>query len=253
MKLVAYLHHLFTGNQSCVAVPTPYLRNKRIVPLSALQRAALLPGLINGENKGAYCNSLQTGLNPAQLRECLDDNPLHWQIEGSTAAHGVLNFLLDEGERTAYEVLQPLLLTMKNKRDREKYIEDNFYFTEIALYYAGNLSDNLEILRENTILSLTSADLKKGALAWDMALMVFIARLTFDVGYLTEQEAWGYIETAYQRCKTGFASWQEAAKSYLIGEAMHTDNPLTFLCSTQKVCAALTDAESPWLEVPLCY
>lgn len=251
MKLLAYLHTLCTGKRSHATLSTPYLKNDCAVSLSAGKRAALLPGLIPGEVKGAYSDSLQTGLTPIELRECLDDNLLHWQIEGTQAAHGVLNFLLDEGERSAYEVLRPLLLTLNGKQVVERYIEENFCFTELALYYARNLSDNVELLQKNNALSITAADLQKSILAWDMAMVVFIARLSFDAGYLTEHDAWGYIEAAYHRCKTKYSSWHEVAISYLIGEAMHADNPRTFFCVTQKVCAALTDAGSPWKEIPL--
>lgn len=251
MKLSAYLYFLFAGKQSHVTLSAPYLKNGCAVSLSTGQRAALLLGLIHGEAKGTYSDSLQTGLTPAELRECLDVNPLNWQIEGTQSAHGVLDFLLNEGERTAYEVLRPLLLTLSGKQALERYIRENFCFTDLALYYAGNLSDNVGILQESNVFSVTATDLQKGILAWDMAMVVFIARLSFDAGYLTEHEAWGYIEAAYHRCKTKYFSWHEVAISYLIGEAMHTDNPQTFFCITQKACAALTDPGSPWQEIPL--
>jgi hypothetical protein len=64
-------------------------------------------------------------------------------------------------------------------------------------------------------------DIKKyGAAAWDYGRLIFIARLCFDAKYLSQAEAWTYIEQAHQLAFIEFNSWEAYAKSYVIGRAL---------------------------------
>lgn len=49
---------------------------------------------------------------------------------------------------------------------------------------------------------------------------LFLARACCEMGYLTEEEAWSYIDKAYDMAHKEFTSWKEFAMSYVIGRSL---------------------------------
>jgi hypothetical protein len=76
----------------------------------------------------------------------------------------------------------------------------------------------------------------------------FIARLCYDAKYITEQEAWEYIDAAYEQAQKTFQSWEELAKSYVIGrfiwKGKDADDDIQVIAED-----LVSNAKSPWTQV----
>lgn len=55
--------------------------------------------------------------------------------------------------------------------------------------------------------------------AWDLSRLVSLVRWGVFVGYLSEDEAWGWIMPAAQKIQSSFGSWQEVGEDYLFGRS----------------------------------
>ena len=79
-----------------------------------------------------------------------------------------------------------------------------------------------------------------------MALLVTIARISFDAKYIEEKEALQYIDTAYKHCRRTFRNWNEIGKSFVLGEAMRKGNDLSFAKTLVLIQIALTQDNGIW-------
>ena len=70
-------------------------------------------------------------------------------------------------------------------------------------------------------------------------------------GYISEEEAWKYIENAYKACKEVYADWDEFAKGYVFGRAMWSGDAQFLLGIMSIAEGLLTDEKSPWKRVAL--
>ena len=53
--------------------------------------------------------------------------------------------------------------------------------------------------------------------AWDLGRMVYLARVGFLLGYLTEDEAWTWIDRAGSEIRETYDSWADFGENYVIG------------------------------------
>ena len=54
-------------------------------------------------------------------------------------------------------------------------------------------------------------------IAWDLERIGYLARLFYQIGYISEDEAWDWIKKAAAETKKNFKSWEEYIVSVLIG------------------------------------
>ena len=59
-----------------------------------------------------------------------------------------------------------------------------------------------------------------GVIGWDAGRINFVARACCDMKYISEMEAWNYIDKAYELAHSSFTSWHDMAMSYVIGRAI---------------------------------
>lgn len=71
-------------------------------------------------------------------------------------------------------------------------------------------------------------------------------RCCFDVGYISDDEAWSYINNARQTSKEHYRSWKEFASGYVIGRAMWSGNTMSLTGIITIAQSLLDDEESPW-------
>ncbi|MDR0446330.1 MAG: DUF1266 domain-containing protein [Oscillospiraceae bacterium] len=53
--------------------------------------------------------------------------------------------------------------------------------------------------------------------AWDLERVGYLARLFLNIGYITEDEAWSWIQKAAEKVKATFTSWEDYIISVLLG------------------------------------
>ena len=217
-----------------------YRRNPVPQNLKLQQLTAINIGAINAEQTGYYCDSLSTGGRAAEIKENLSE---YYGIVDRDSAFETLNWLCSEGHRKYFDIIKKTIL---NKAESMGIVEAADI--EHVQIYFSNLQEALpELIQENILCS--KADLSNSSIAaWDMGRLVLVTRCCFDVGYISEQEAWDYINRAYKVCKENYSSWEQLANGYLIGRAMWSGSNIALTCIIAIAKGLLQDEQSPWKE-----
>ncbi len=192
---------------------------------------------------GFDTEQLSTGWDTEEAREYLLKK---WNIKERDLAKELLHYIEQEGERATYQIILPYFLLAEDKENRKKILEERYMAIDRFIRYSDNLSDCLPCLKDTGIFSPEKSDYERGTLAWDMALLVTIARISFDAKYIEEKEALQYIDTAYKHCRKTFRNWNEIGKSFVLGEAMRKGNDLSFANTLVLIQIALTQDNGVW-------
>lgn len=137
-------------------------------------------------------------------------------------------------------------------------IVDKHYITR-----AGDLSDLLNMLTNyiaaqdsllaNELITSWDAITEKDVIGWDIGRAAYLVRVGVEMKYLNSDEAWDYLEKAYQRAIRTFDTWEELGHSYIIGRCCWTSHPeerdVLGFCNVVKWL--LKHPESPWVKVKL--
>lgn len=203
----------------------------------------LLIGLLSSAKTGFFVDVLETGVDENTLHRLLTDAP---QLKQEAAVIEMLSLLRDEGERTSYSILLPYLLSAHSGEEAEAILRKRFFGVELFIQRAHNLYRFLKYIHNKNAVFIGKEDLERGILAWDMGELVSLARIAHETGYIDEDSAWAYIEFAGKECRRTFHNWDEVGKSYLIGQAMITDNQQEADKMIGYFCLATESGESPW-------
>lgn len=152
-------------------------RNPQAPPVNRNREQALLIGLMSGEQEFFYTNSLTTGRSREELSRHLS---LAVRLKDKPNIQLVFNFLKEEGERSAYNIMISLFLSEHNEKKREALIKERFLGIDRFVQYCRNLSDFLVYIKENNTIEITNEDLQRGILAWDLGHLVSLARVSYD-------------------------------------------------------------------------
>lgn len=128
-------------------------------------------------------------------------------------------------------------------------------FYEECLVFASriaNLKDTLADLQEKGILGTSLSELEKmDATAWDMGRMVNVARYSYDLGYISESQAWEYIRYAEQESSSHYADWAAFGSAYITGRALWGGKNLNLYEAIGTLEKLKQDKKSPWALVSL--
>lgn len=151
-----------------------------------------------------------------------------------------------------YASVMPIVWGGLNLKEREKRLDflheaagNNRGYYDYLLHQTESLEKVYPALQKEGIVSDEKEVLKYGLIGWDASRACFVARASYDAGYLTEQEAWGYIDRAYKMAHKAFGSWRAFAMSYAIGVSMAQGGDV----DTVKVFVEdmLRKPKSPWV------
>lgn len=192
-----------------------------------------MPGILfqyNG-SPGNSLSSLNTsGKNPYTLddaRKSLED----WGVYNRNDLLSQLNQLIDSGSNEQYQYLAQI------------YNEYRSAFRAAPRDYQANIShlysiDNESLRRTMAEIwgiyhDLSYTDIRRlvfiakmsewfqiqpiSIQGWDQARIVALVRWAYDVGYLSEEEAWPFIEQAGNWVMQNFSSWTRFAENYIYG------------------------------------
>ncbi len=198
--------------------------------LSSEEYKKISIGAIYSEMQEAYINSLTTGLDDEIIRMTAQD---WWNIYNKETALDTLNYLKDKGFNyyfpSVYKAFSHASINEQKKiilsglnphgnlteKEKETYKED----IEKALAQVSNLQNSYEELINEDVISSKEDIQFYGVLGWDYGRLSYLARICYDAKYLTEEEAWEFINEAYDKAQKHFTSWNDFAKSYVIGRA----------------------------------
>ncbi|MDR0873879.1 MAG: DUF1266 domain-containing protein [Prevotellaceae bacterium] len=183
--------------------------------VTTLESKKILTGALYAYQQGAFLNTLKADIGN-KLYTILGE---WWDINGRDTAVETLDYLRDKGfayyfptvwkaaQAGSDEAIKAIIIeAMTTQEDAEK-----------AYSQTCNLKESISQLKELKIINHADDIEKLGVEGWDAGRLIFIARLCCDAKYITEDEAWKYIDAAYALAQRKFSSWAEIANSYIIG------------------------------------
>ncbi len=219
-----------------------YYKNPDGSTLSEIEQRALNVGAIFGEQTSCYIDTLETGAQPKRLRNLLRK---WWEINNNNEAMETLHWLSEDGHRAFYNKIFPII-SQESGVDWETTLKTSFQDEDQlkAVQFIRNLAETMPDLMQKDKIDAKSFD--KGILAWDMGRLVIISRMCYDLQFISKDEAWNFINIAFNECQMNFKNWKELADSYIIGRAMWSGKDMALEGIKDIARNLLIDEKSPW-------
>ena len=204
-------------------------------------------GALYSEQQTPYINTIDTGL---------DNNTIHaiseewWQVNNRADAIQTLDYLSGKG----FEYYFPAVVAAKNIPDTERaeFHRDSFDSqedAEKALSQLQHLEETYQELLDSRIIKTDTDIIRLGVTGWDSGRLVFMARLFYNAGYITMQQAWSYIDQAQNTARANFNSWHDFACSYILGRAMWGGKNAGNRSIIAIARYLLKEPDSPWVKL----
>jgi hypothetical protein len=207
----------------------------------------ILAGAIYALQQGAYLNTIKVDIGD-KLHTILRD---WWGISGRDSAIEQLDYLRNKGYAyyfpTVYKAAMAgsdeerksiIIAAMTTQEDAEKAYSQSF-----------NLSNTIARLKELNIVKHADEIAARGVVGWDAGRLIFVARLCCEAKYISEAVAWDYIDSAYEQAQKAFDSWDDLAKSYLIGRFIWGGLDVVDDGMNDLANDLLNKPKSPWRQV----
>lgn len=231
----------------------PFLRRLfgssiRLNPKSTLSEAdyrKLAIGSLYAVQQGGYLNTLRLDVDqrlPTILGEW-------WGINGRADALDTLDELTQGG----YDELFPLVykaFTTPGNEQKMAILQNNLTDEEKlekAASQLQNLTATFDELKSCKVVENEADVARYGVVGWDAGRLNFVARACYDMGYISDEEAWKYIDKAYEMAHPRFQSWHDFAMSYVIGRAMWGGPNAHNSGMAYMAEELLTKPNSPWV------
>ncbi|MDM8269394.1 DUF1266 domain-containing protein [Barnesiella viscericola] len=216
--------------------------------LSDEQCRKLAVGALYASQQGAYQNSLETGIR-SELPKILGE---WWGITCRTEAVEELQYLCEKGYRYYFPfVWQAFLLTDPKQQDEvfQQNMTSQEDYDKITVQLQ-NLQDTCDELLACKVIAVKDDLRRYGVTGWDAGRICFLARACCEMGYITETEAWQYVDVANELAHGAFSSWRELALSYVIGRSLWGGKRAYNSVMKDTADKLLADANSPWVKYP---
>lgn len=236
-------------------------RMKKNAKTTPEQYRQLLVGAIYAKQQGAYMNILKTGMSPNKAMTLANQ---WWGINNHTEAMNTLDYLLEDGFNTLFPHVYNAFL-LEDDEERKNYLisviapdkqvsakEEEEIKNKLNKAYSQvcNLVESYDKLVEHKIIANKEDLMKYGSIGWDAGRLSFLARVCYNLHYLSEAEAWRFVEKAYLQSKNAFTNWEDFGKSYVIGRTLWGgfDSTNSVIISHTEDLLNL-DKKGPWTEV----
>lgn len=152
--------------------------------------------------------------------------------------------------RKAFDAQDPHSIVDTTLRDLGMSDSDIAYSFHNYIDELKNIKEVIPNLLKDKVLSSADEIKKLGTSAWYWGRISYMARVAYTAGYLSKEEAWSWIEKAYEQSLTEFDSWEDFAKSYLIGRyAWAGPDSATNDIIAEIGQHLLSDSDSPWQKI----
>lgn len=222
----------------------------RINPRSHLTEAEykkLSVGSLYALQQGAYLNSLTLDIKD-KLPTILAD---WWDICNAQDAKQTLEYLGKKGFAYYFpHVYQAFLLDDEEAKDRifQQHMDSQEDYDK-AVEQLHNLENCYDELLECGTITCREDLLRYGVTGWDAGRLNFMARACYDMKYISEDEAWHYINHAYEMVHSRFSSWHDFAMSYVIGRALWGGKSASNSGMMYMAEDLLKSEKSPWTKI----
>lgn len=215
--------------------------------LSTEQYKKLSIGSLYALQQGGYLNTLTLDIKD-KLPTILND---WWGISSADDARETLDRLCQKGFDYYFPfVYQAFLLDDKKAQDDIfQQNMDNQEDYKKAVSQLQNLKETYQELVECGIIASKADIARYGVIGWDAGRINFVARACCDMKYISEMEAWSYIDKAYNLAHSNFTSWHDMAMSYVIGRAIWGGTGAHNSGMKEMADDLLSKPNSPWLQI----
>ena len=169
-----------------------------------------------------------------------------WGIGDKMSAINALDYL-SKGEGHTPDAQEVFAKFLKfDTSEQATCLEENTSFSNDDLFflnkYLGAKSNLIQLgYSEAELLAITDFS------AWDYGRTGYIARYVVQLGYLSKEEAWPYVEDAANHARSVYSSWREYLAAYVLGRALGYGDSSGGI---YKVLAfLLEDEESPFVRL----
>ena len=214
--------------------------------ITTLESKKILTGAIYADQQGAYLNVLTADIGD-KLHTILEE---WWGIDDRDSAIDTLDYLRDKGYAYYFPTVYKAFSAASDQERKDIIIAGMTTQEDVEKAYdqTHNLLESIDLLKKLKTIEKTEDVEKYGVVGWDAGRLIFIARLCYDAKYIEEEEAWTYIDVAYSQAKSAFRSWNELAKSYVIGRFIwrgkDADDGVQYLADN-----LVNKPNSPWKQV----
>lgn len=206
-------------------------RMKKNANTTPEQYRQLLVGAIYAKQQGSYQNVLKTGMGPNKALTLANQ---WWGINNHYEAMSTLEYLLEDGFNTLFPHVYHAYL-LEGDEERKNYLisalvpnreispqEEEEIKNQLNKAYSQvcHLDESYDKLVEHKIITCKEDLQKYGSIGWDAGRLSFLARVCYNLKYISEDEAWKFVEKAYNQSKKAFDNWEDFGKSYIIGRTM---------------------------------
>lgn len=210
----------------------------------------ILIGAISTEYHHALVNGLSMGIDTKEARRLLN---MQYDIGQTYQAKHSIECSLQESSNVFFQTV--FYAFMQPTREQQHSVitnaTDNELVAEKAFEYLLNLQQTFDSYKDQGY-ATNKVDLEGiTVLAWDMNNVVFLSRLCYQAGYISELDATTYISSAYQKTAKYFDSWQQFGSSYLLGMNMILGEHHSNAKHYQIVHDLLHLPQSPWMSEEL--
>ena len=223
-----------------------YIYNDNAPILSKVQYAALNVGAITSEQNGYFYNSIETEPDKEDVVARLKD---YYGVINSDSAIEILEWLLHRGHSVYFEAIRPIISNSSNEFNVDVLLESEL--DRSLTTYISHIKESLEIIVDHQIIKGASEFKIISIRAWDLGRLVLVARCCCDANYITEEQAWHYIMSAYDLAKEIYINWEEFAKGYIVGRCLWGGNDGALFGIISITRGLLKDDNSPWMKYPL--
>jgi hypothetical protein len=210
-------------------------------PPNSRQAFGLAAGAVLAEINIYGCNTL--GVDRSMVDTVLRRD---WGIEDRVALLKTLAWLATEGHRGEFEQMGARL------RQAGKAPADPLHLFRPDEFLALSIQEQVA-LRARAGLALELLPAHRSLVAWDFGRLIMLARWGFTIGWLSEAEAWTWIERGAAAIEGAFHSWLDVGENYLAGVRFWSEDKESLVDDTQAALDRLLDphnAKSPWNEIP---
>lgn len=194
--------------------------------------------------QGGTVNTRSTGVSASLRRNILSS---WWGINSRSEAIETLDYLARGSfDQVATYIFKAFSFT--SEEQGRQYLIDAIPTADMlnrAFPYLDNLRQSYEGLKRSGVITRESDLVRIGVLGWDAGRLNFVARLSLEQGYITQEECQSAIEHAYKMVCGHFDSWRDYGMSYAIGRALYAGN--SDICPLIE--ELLTNPKSPWTYV----
>ncbi|MGE7672849.1 DUF1266 domain-containing protein [Lysinibacillus sp. NPDC094403] len=158
----------------------------------------------------------------------------YWDVSNPEEAVETLEWLLTEGHRTRYDQLFMAL------KAGQSFTEEEVGKSQVCYESAQ------EAMMKKLSFAKSDFDKVDTIAAWDFDRAVNIARWSYILGYITEDQAWGYIARAADAGSHFFQSWKDYFISFAFGRAIAYEGDIYDIIWDGK--ELLNEKDSIWNE-----